>query len=164
MMMIWKTAGSIPDNAIAFVIWRNPSSRNLALGSTQPLAEMNTSNLPRRKVRPEHRTDNLAAICELFVQKKMWEPRCLTSLWASTSYRYRWQVGHKCYLFGAPHTVRKAISYFILQLDLILLGRSLSLSEISFGVELWASNVRCYAQKFGAKLFFYACLRVLVTV
>jgi hypothetical protein len=42
----------------------NPSSRTMALGSTQSLAEMSTRNLPGGKKRPAHRADNLAAICE----------------------------------------------------------------------------------------------------
>jgi hypothetical protein len=39
----------------------------LALGSTQPLTEMSTRNLPGGKVRPAHGADNLTAICELIV-------------------------------------------------------------------------------------------------
>jgi hypothetical protein len=34
--------------------------------------------------RPTHKTDNLTPICEPFVYK-VWEPRRLTSLWASTA-------------------------------------------------------------------------------
>jgi hypothetical protein len=45
----------------------NPSSRTMALGSTQPLTEMSTKNLPGGKKRPARRADNLAAICELNV-------------------------------------------------------------------------------------------------
>jgi hypothetical protein len=42
----------------------NPSSRIIALGSTQPLTEMSTRNLPGGKKRPARRVDNLAAICK----------------------------------------------------------------------------------------------------
>jgi hypothetical protein len=42
----------------------NSSGRTIALGSTQPLTEMNTRNLPGCKVRPAHKADNLTAICE----------------------------------------------------------------------------------------------------
>jgi hypothetical protein len=42
----------------------NPSSRTKALGSTQPLTEMSTRNLPGGKKRPARRADNLAAIYE----------------------------------------------------------------------------------------------------
>jgi hypothetical protein len=45
----------------------NPSGRTMALGSTQPLTEMSTSNLKKKetwgKVRRARRADNLAAIC-----------------------------------------------------------------------------------------------------
>jgi hypothetical protein len=42
-----RAAGSIPDEVIEFFFnWSNPSSRNMALGSTQPLTEMSTRNLP----------------------------------------------------------------------------------------------------------------------
>jgi hypothetical protein len=33
----WKVAGSIPDGITGFFSWPNPSSRTMALGSTQPL-------------------------------------------------------------------------------------------------------------------------------
>jgi hypothetical protein len=36
----------------------NPSSRTMVLGSTQPLTEMSTRNLPGGKKRPAHRADN----------------------------------------------------------------------------------------------------------
>jgi hypothetical protein len=47
----------------------------MALGSTQPLTEMSTWNLPGGKGRPARGADNLTAICE----QKMWEPRRLRS-------------------------------------------------------------------------------------
>jgi hypothetical protein len=53
----------------------------MALGSTQPLMEMSTRNLPGGKGRPARGADNLTAICEPIVYK-MWEPRRLTTLWA----------------------------------------------------------------------------------
>jgi hypothetical protein len=53
----------------------------MALGSTQPLTEMSTRNLPGGggggKGRLARGADNLAAICEPIVLK-MWEPRLLT--------------------------------------------------------------------------------------
>jgi hypothetical protein len=57
-------AGSIPDDVIGFSDWRNPSSRAMALGSTQPLTEMSTRNLSGVKRCPERKTENLTAICE----------------------------------------------------------------------------------------------------
>jgi hypothetical protein len=59
-----KAAGSIPDEVIVFFNLPNPSSRDMALGSTQPVTEMGTRNLPGGKVRPGHKADNLTAICE----------------------------------------------------------------------------------------------------
>jgi hypothetical protein len=56
----------------------------MALGSTQPLTEMTTRNLPEGKGRPARKADNLTAICESIVYK-VWEPRRLTTLWASTA-------------------------------------------------------------------------------
>jgi hypothetical protein len=40
----------------------HPSSHTMALGSTQPLTEMNTMNLPGGKGQPVHKADNLTAI------------------------------------------------------------------------------------------------------
>jgi hypothetical protein len=42
----------------------NPSSRTMALESTQPLTELSTRNLLGGKKRPARRAHNLAAICE----------------------------------------------------------------------------------------------------
>jgi hypothetical protein len=36
---------SISDEVVAFLNWPNPSSRTMALRSTQPLTEMSTRNL-----------------------------------------------------------------------------------------------------------------------
>jgi hypothetical protein len=48
----------------------------MALGSTQPLTEMNTRNLPEGKGRPARKADNLTDICEPIVYKSV---RALTS-------------------------------------------------------------------------------------
>jgi hypothetical protein len=45
----------------------NPSSRTMALGSTQFLTEMSTKNLPVGKGQPARKAENLTAICELTV-------------------------------------------------------------------------------------------------
>jgi hypothetical protein len=63
----WKVAGSIPDEVIGFFNCPNPSSRTIALGSTQPLTEMSTRNLPGGKGRPAPKADNLTTIFELSV-------------------------------------------------------------------------------------------------
>jgi hypothetical protein len=49
--------------------WHNPSSRTIALGSTQPLTEMSTRDLPGSKGRAARKADNLAAIYELLCRK-----------------------------------------------------------------------------------------------
>jgi hypothetical protein len=67
----------IPDEVIGCFNWTNPSSRTMALESTQPLTEMSTRNLHGGKGRPVRGADNLTAICEPIVYK-MWEPRRLT--------------------------------------------------------------------------------------
>jgi hypothetical protein len=56
-------ASSITDEVIGFYNLPNPSSRTVALGSTQPLTEMSTRNLPG-KGRPARKADNLTTICE----------------------------------------------------------------------------------------------------
>jgi hypothetical protein len=60
-------AVSIPDKIVGFLNWLNPSNHTVALGSTQPLTEMSTRNLPGGKGRPESEADNLTAICEPMV-------------------------------------------------------------------------------------------------
>jgi hypothetical protein len=62
-----KVPGSTPDEFIGFFNWPNPSSRAVALGSTQPVTELSTRNLPGGKGRPASKGDNLTAICELIV-------------------------------------------------------------------------------------------------
>jgi hypothetical protein len=53
----------IPDE-VDFFNLPIPSSRTMALGSTQPLTEMSTRNLLGGKKRPARRADNLAAMYE----------------------------------------------------------------------------------------------------
>jgi hypothetical protein len=59
-----KVAGAIPDKVIGFLNLPTPSSRTMALGSTQPLTELSTRNFPGgvkggRRVKD----NNLRAIC-----------------------------------------------------------------------------------------------------
>jgi hypothetical protein len=61
---ILKAWGLIPDEVLGFFNCLNPSSRNVLLGSTKPLTEMSTRNLPGVKGCPERKTDNLNAIRE----------------------------------------------------------------------------------------------------
>jgi hypothetical protein len=59
-----NVAGSISNKVIGGFNWPNPSSRTMALGSTQPLTELSTRNLPGGKGRPAPRADSFTAICE----------------------------------------------------------------------------------------------------
>jgi hypothetical protein len=60
----------------------NPSSRNTAQGSTQPLTEIALGTLLEGKGRPGRKADNFTSICEpIDCLDKMWEPRRLTTLW-----------------------------------------------------------------------------------
>jgi hypothetical protein len=56
--------GSISDDEFFFFNWPNHSSRTMDLGSTQPVTEMSTRNLPGAKGRPVRNADNTAGICE----------------------------------------------------------------------------------------------------
>jgi hypothetical protein len=71
-----KVAGSIPDEVIIFFNWPNSCSRTIALGSTQSLIKMSTSNLRGGIGRPPRIAD-LTAICE---------SDCLDNVEASTSH------------------------------------------------------------------------------
>jgi hypothetical protein len=62
-----KVAGLIPDEIIGFFNCPNPSSRTMALGSTQPLTDMSARNLPVGKMRLERKAENVTAICERIV-------------------------------------------------------------------------------------------------
>jgi hypothetical protein len=63
MLQAGRSAFRVPDE-VDFFNLPNPSSRIMALRSTQPLTEMNTTNLPGGKKRPARRTDNFAAFCD----------------------------------------------------------------------------------------------------
>jgi hypothetical protein len=56
----------------------------MALGSTQPLTETSTTDLPGGKGRPARKADNLTAICKPIFYK-MWDPQRLTTLWVFTA-------------------------------------------------------------------------------
>jgi hypothetical protein len=64
MLQAGKSPVRVPDEVDFFFNLPNLSSRTMALGSTQPLTEMSTSNIPGGKKRPARTTDNLATICE----------------------------------------------------------------------------------------------------
>jgi hypothetical protein len=58
--------GSSPDE-VDFFNLPNPSSLTMALGSTQPLTEMSTRDIPGGKGRTARKADNLTVICEPIV-------------------------------------------------------------------------------------------------
>jgi hypothetical protein len=63
MLQAGRSPVQVPDEVDTFNL-PNRSSRTMALGSTQPLTEMGTRNLPGGKKRPARRADNLASICK----------------------------------------------------------------------------------------------------
>jgi hypothetical protein len=50
---------------------------------TQPLIEMSIRNLPGGEGRPEHKAASPSSLSLL--SRRMWDPRRLTTLWASTA-------------------------------------------------------------------------------
>jgi hypothetical protein len=64
MLQAGRSPVRVPDEMDFFFNLPNPFSRTMALGSTEPLTEMSTRNLPGGKKRPARRADNFAAICE----------------------------------------------------------------------------------------------------
>jgi hypothetical protein len=61
MLQTGRSPVRIPDE-VDFFNSLNPSSRTMALGSTQPLTEMSTRNFPGGKKRPTRRAGNFTAI------------------------------------------------------------------------------------------------------
>jgi hypothetical protein len=59
-----KFAGSISDEDIGFFNSLNPSSPTVTLGSTQPLTEMSTRNLPGGKGWRALKADKFTAVRE----------------------------------------------------------------------------------------------------
>jgi hypothetical protein len=69
--LCYKPEGRRCESRMRWIFFNlpNPSSRIMALGSTQPLTEMSSRNLPGGKKRPARRADNLATIYEPNVWK-----------------------------------------------------------------------------------------------
>jgi hypothetical protein len=65
-----KIAGSIPDEVTGFFNLPNPSSCTMALGSTQPVTEMSSKNLPWCNGRPAREAGNLSTICVSRLSRK----------------------------------------------------------------------------------------------
>jgi hypothetical protein len=62
-----RSRGRVPMRSLNFFNLPNPCSRNMVLGSTQPITEMSTRNLPGGKGWPARKADKLTAICEPIV-------------------------------------------------------------------------------------------------
>jgi hypothetical protein len=71
----------VPDE-VDFFNLLNPSSRTMALASTQPLKEKSTRNFPGGKGRSALKADKLTAICEPNVFK-LWGSQPLATLRAT---------------------------------------------------------------------------------
>jgi hypothetical protein len=76
ILIILYDFSSLPERFCYIIVYKreikstvssHSSSRTTALGSTQPLAEMSTRDLPGGKRRQTRKVDNLTAICELIV-------------------------------------------------------------------------------------------------
>jgi hypothetical protein len=63
MLHAGRSRDRVPMRWIFFNL-PNPSSRTMALGSTQPLTSVSTRNIPGGKGWPACKADNLTAICE----------------------------------------------------------------------------------------------------
>jgi hypothetical protein len=63
MLQAGRSRVRVPDE-VEFFNYPNSYSRTTALGSTKPLTEVSTMNLPGGKKRPARKADKLAAICE----------------------------------------------------------------------------------------------------
>jgi hypothetical protein len=83
MLQAGRSQDRFSMKSLDFFNLSNTSSRNMVLGSTQPLTKMSMKNLPEDKGRPARKADNITAICNPIFYK-MWEPRSLTTLRACT--------------------------------------------------------------------------------
>jgi hypothetical protein len=62
MLQAGRLQVQVPMRSLNFFNLPNPSSRNMALGSTQSVTEMSTRNLPGGKGWPAHKGDKLTAL------------------------------------------------------------------------------------------------------
>jgi hypothetical protein len=65
MLQSGRSLVRVPMRSLDFLSWHNPSSRIMALESTQPVTEISTRNFPGGKGRPARKADTLTAICGL---------------------------------------------------------------------------------------------------
>jgi hypothetical protein len=67
MLQAGRSRSRFPMLSLDFSFGLILPSATMALGSTQPLTEMSTMNLPGGKERPARKAENLTAICEPIV-------------------------------------------------------------------------------------------------
>jgi hypothetical protein len=67
MLQAGRSWVRVPIRLLNFFNLPNPSSRTIALESTQALTEMSTRNLSGGKERPARKADKFTAICEPIV-------------------------------------------------------------------------------------------------
>jgi hypothetical protein len=87
MLQAGRSQGRFPKRSLDFSTDLILPNSLWPWGWLSLFTEMSTRNLPRGKGRLAHKADNLTAFCEPLIYK-MWERRCVTTLWASmTCYR-----------------------------------------------------------------------------
>jgi hypothetical protein len=79
MLQVGRSPFRVPDEMEIFHL-PNPSGRTTALGSTQPLTEMTTRNIPRGKKRPALKADNLAECLNIVEASTSRNPKGLHGL------------------------------------------------------------------------------------
>jgi hypothetical protein len=90
MLQAGRSRVPFPMRSLDFSVGPNPSSRTMAVVSTQPLTQISIRNLPGGGGVKGGRRVRLIAVPPYIrrLSKKMWEPRRLTTLWASMASYY----------------------------------------------------------------------------
>jgi hypothetical protein len=104
----------------------------MALWLTQPLTEISTRNLPGGKGRPANKAGNLTAISEP-TDWKMWEPQCLTALWASTA----------CYRDSFTFTKLQEKLYSFVYFNLYVLRQQMRKQEVLNLTVAFITRIHC---------------------
>jgi hypothetical protein len=128
----------------------------MALGSTQPLTEMSTRNIPGGEGRPARKADILTAIYELIIYK-MWEPRHLTQPYDPSRPVTKIALPCHCYIFVVCHHHDSSVGLATrLQAEKLKIrasihcGRKKNISSSQCWDRLWGplslitKGIRCY--------------------